>query len=1002
MRRVTVALAVLVAAFLLGRRVHLDEDVARLLPDTSPDLSRATLVMRRLLERAVVDLETTGDTSPERLGRAADELTAELEASGAVAAVRSRLAEGDALALVELLRERAGRLLDPRVLQEVEARLEPAAVKETLHVLARRLQEPDGAYLATRAARDPLGLTDLALRPMAALTSGFRDARLIDGRIVSADERHLLLFVEPGFPATDTARTERFLATLERAAARLEGVRVRHLGTHRSTHDNARQMRRDVRLTAAVGVVLVALLAWLALGRLSVAVLALCPALFGAVTALGVYSFFKDAIAAAVAGFAAVLLGITIDYAVHVTYRLVRGGARPPVRAILMGATTTAVAFLALRASSLPGLREIGTFGAIGIAAAALFALAVLPGLVRPGRRAPLLDLTGVVARLRAPAVARPALLGAVVLTPLLLVGAFRVAFEGDVRRLNSLSPPAARDEAAIQTTWGEAFRFSSLLVERPDLQEALEANDRLEALLARLETDGAIGGYGSLAGLLPSLATQERRLRAWRAFWSATRVERLRQALREGVRGTPFRPDAFEPFFAWLASDPPPLRRGEYEGGPLEEFLGDRILQTRDGWLVSTPVFTREFAEVEALRKGLDRELPDTVLVNREALVRRLAHLVSRETLKLGLIALLGVALLVFAWLGRLELTLVVVVPLLLSCIWTFGALGWLGLRINLANAVFVAFLFGLAVDYSIFLAHARLERLHGDDDRTDEAHASVLLCALTTCAGFGVLTLAGHPVLRSIGATALLGIACAAAATQVFVPVFMRAVLRRHRKRLRDAPWDRRIAGLYRYLGPVVGPYAASKVKRDPLVRALPELAADARDVLVAGAGYGIMTARLALAASGCRVRAIESDARKLQVGRAALAECPNVEWVAGDVRDADLGRPDLALLVDLLHYWPAEVQQALLARVVAALPPGGRLLFRDGCADTRAHGLVHAAETCARWTGFTRAGTEFFFRSRQGWRSLLASCGLVVAEERPDLGLFSNLVLVCRRDR
>jgi predicted exporter len=987
MRRVAVAGVILVAAFLLGRRVHLDEDVARLLPDTSPDLSRATLVMRRLLERAVVDLEAEASTSPEELGRAADRLTQELEESGAVATVRSRLGEGDALALVDLLRERAARLLDARDLEEVEARLEPAAVKETLHVLARRLQEPDGAYLATRAASDPLGITDLALAPMAALTSG---------------ERHLLLFVEPGFPATDTVRTEHYLRTLETAAARLAGVRVRHLGTHRSTHDNARQMRRDVQLTAAVGVILVALLAWLALGRLSVAILALFPAVFGAVTALGIYSLFRDAIAAAVAGFAAVLLGITIDYAVHVTYRLVRGGARPPVRAILMGATTTAVAFLALRASSLPGLREIGTFGAIGIAAAALFAILVLPALIRTRGRGPLLDLTRLVARLRAPAVARRLLLAAVVLTPLLLVGAFRVGFEGDVHRLNSLSPPAAADEASIKETWGEAFRFSSLLVERPDLQAALEANDRLDALLGRLETQREISGYGSLAGLLPSLATQQRRLQDWRAFWSPERIERLRHALREGVRGTPFRPDAFEPFFAWLASDPPPLRREEYEKGPLREFFQDRLLASPNGFLVSTPVFTRDFGEVEALQRELDRELPDTVLVNREALVRRLAHLVSRETLKLGLIAFLGVALIVFAWLGRLELTLVVVVPLLLSCIWTFGGLGWLGLRINLANAVFVAFLFGLAVDYSIFLTHARLERLYGGDDRTGEAHASVLLCALTTCAGFGVLTLAGHPVLRSIGATALLGIACAAAATQIFVPAFMSAALRWHRSRLRGAPWDRRLAGLYRHLGVIVGSYAASKVKRDPLVRALPELLADARDVCVAGAGYGIMTARLALAAPACRVRAIEFDARKLGVARAALAECPNVEWVAGDVREVDLGRPDGALVVDLLHYWPADVQQALLARIVDALPVGGRLLFRDGCADTKAHVLVHAAEACARWTGFTRAGGKFSFRTREGWRSLLTESGLVVEEERSELGLFSNLVLLCRKER
>ena len=93
MRRVGLAGVILVLMFLLGRRVQLDEDVARLLPDTNPELNQATLVLRRLLERAVVDLEATAGTSPEELGRAADRLTRKLTESGAVAAVRSRLGE---------------------------------------------------------------------------------------------------------------------------------------------------------------------------------------------------------------------------------------------------------------------------------------------------------------------------------------------------------------------------------------------------------------------------------------------------------------------------------------------------------------------------------------------------------------------------------------------------------------------------------------------------------------------------------------------------------------------------------------------------------------------------------------------------------------------------------------------------------------------------------------------------------------------------------------------
>ena len=209
----------------------------------------------------------------------------------------------------------------------------------------------------------------------------------------------MLLLVEPGFPASDTARTRRFLGTLEEATRelaaepRFAGLRVAHLGTHRSTVDNAERLRGDVLVTTFAGVLLVIALAYLAFGRISVSLLSATPALFGGVVALGAFSLFGRPLAAAAAGFGSVLLGVTIDYAIHVLWRLRRGeSAAVPVVPVLMGAATTVAAFLGLSASSLPGVRDMGIFGAIGIAAAAAFALLVLPAVAVPrdGRRPPL------------------------------------------------------------------------------------------------------------------------------------------------------------------------------------------------------------------------------------------------------------------------------------------------------------------------------------------------------------------------------------------------------------------------------------------------------------------------------------------------------------------------------------------------------------------------------------------------------------------------------------
>ncbi|MBN1443967.1 MAG: 1-acyl-sn-glycerol-3-phosphate acyltransferase, partial [Planctomycetes bacterium] len=302
--------------------------------------------------------------------------------------------------------------------------------------------------------------------------------------------------------------------------------------------------------------------------------------------------------------------------------------------------------------------------------------------------------------------------------------------------------------------------------------------------------------------------------------------------------------------------------------------------------------------------------------------------------------------------------------------------------------------------------------------------------------------------------------------------------------RERLRreaseGAEWLRVIAGMYRYQGPVIGYYAASKVKRDPLVLALPSLSredgeggdgdadrggpagADAcvqdrvsagedererngagegerkrrgsgederkrrgsgedererrgsgedererrrgGDVLVAGCGYGILTARLALAFPRRQILAVDADECKIEVARAVLSECPGARLEAGDVREVDIGEPRLALLVDVLHYWPEEAQRSIVERLAAAMPQGARLIFRDGCRDAgRSHRWVHAGERLAGRIGFTRFEGGLHFRSEAEWAGLLQECGFAIEERRPDLGLLSNLVLVARRER
>jgi len=97
----------------------------------------------------------------------------------------------------------------------------------------------------------------------------------------------------------------------------------------------------------------------------------------------------------------------------------------------------------------------------------------------------------------------------------------------------------------------------------------------------------------------------------------------------------------------------------------------------------------------------------------------------------------------------------------------------------IDLMNSIFVIFIIGVGEDYSVFLMTSKLDAWRGQPQFAASTSASVLISALTTIFGFGVLVLANHPVLYSMGVTVLLGMSFAFVATLIVTPLCMDLLL-------------------------------------------------------------------------------------------------------------------------------------------------------------------------------------------------------------------------------
>jgi len=91
---------------------------------------------------------------------------------------------------------------------------------------------------------------------------------------------------------------------------------------------------------------------------------------------------------------------------------------------------------------------------------------------------------------------------------------------------------------------------------------------------------------------------------------------------------------------------------------------------------------------------------------------------------------------------------------------IWTYGAMGWLGLKLGLFNIVVLPALLSNTVDATIHLYHRRMESGAGKmGEILHTAGSSVLAGTLTNAFGFLSLIVVSHQGLNTIGALASLG---------------------------------------------------------------------------------------------------------------------------------------------------------------------------------------------------------------------------------------------------
>ncbi len=775
-------------------RLSFEEDITRIMPKDN-QLDQVSKVFREFdfIDKLVITVspvDSVGDYDPDRLIEYADMLADSIRNAlypDYISEILVSTGEEQWLGIYDFIYKNLPLFLDEEDYLVIDSLIREESIQQTVKRNYRTLVSPVSSLFKKFIVLDPLSFTTLAL-------SKLEEFQVAENFVMHKDHffagnlRHLFIFITPAHPSSESKMNNHMIQTMGDYIGQLEkkmkDVTAEYYGGVAVAVGNANRIKRDIAVTISIAVILILLMIGLFFRRLVLFFVIFLPAIFGAILSLAILSFISHGVSAISLAIGSVLLGITIDYGLHffTHYKHVRSVEKvldDIASPVLMSSLTTGSAFLCLLLIESDVLKDLGLFAAFSVFIASLFSLFVLPHFIKResgnGRKMHV----GLILKISAlPLDKNRYIIGVVFILSFLAVFFFRkVGFEGDMYAMNYMSDELAEAEANLSKHTDLTLNSTYIVTKGNDFNEALSKNEKLLPALEKLKEENRISNYLSVSSFFVSDSNQEERIQRWERYWSGARKEKLLNDLVSAGLKYHFKEIAFDGIRDMIDR--------EYQTISGQEFMQLEFPVFRDWFLESEDeVYIANQVKIDREQRHLiySRFSVDGVIIFDKSLITDKLIEVLKSNFKFLLIVSLS---LVFCFLllyfGRIELAAIGFIPILLSWLWTLGIMGMLGIKFTIFNIIISTFVFGLGVDYSLFIMRGLLQEFKFGYHNFNSFKTSILLSATTTIIGIGVLLFAKHPALRSIAAVSVVGIFSVIFISFTVQPILFRWILSR-----------------------------------------------------------------------------------------------------------------------------------------------------------------------------------------------------------------------------
>lgn len=666
--------------------------------------------------------------------------------------------------LIDFVHQNLPYYLDESDYLAIDSLLLPNVLEDKITEGFENILTPAGIAMKRFYVKDPLFLFSKGLKKFEKLSFN-ENFHIQNGLITTKDGGNVLAFLQPSTVASNTIHNEKMLSLLDAAIEKTQmqflDVEIIYFGGPAMSVANAKQIRKDVFYTVGTAILLLVLIITWYFRRIYAFPILLLPVAFGALNAMAFLALFKGNISVITLGIGSVMLGIIIDYSLHVfTHYRENGNMEHTLREVVSPLMTTCgtnvLAFSCLLFLSSKLMNDIGLFVAVSTLTAALFSLIFLPHFLGKKYHEPAqIPLLSRIAQFPLHQIKwlAPVLLVAIVAATYL---SLQIGFDADLDKMSYQTEKLAKAENYLDQISNFKLKSIYLISEGNSMDEVLEKNQQLMPVVDSLKQKSIIENYTSLNIAWPSLTEREQRLAKWNAFWAGDRLVRLKEGLQQTARKLHIKPDAFDGFLEWIQM--PECSSTEEAMAFLQPLFFEDVIQTDEQGKITLISILRANEEnkpavYQAFGEG-------SFLFDGKSFFSHIVQVLQDDFLLLEWLSFILVLAVVLLSFWRFELAFSTMIPMLAAWSLTLGGMVLLGVDFNIFNIIICTFIFGLGVDYSVFLGKGILNTYRGENENLSSYKMSILLSIIVNQLAVGVLIFAQHPALQSIATVSVLGL--------------------------------------------------------------------------------------------------------------------------------------------------------------------------------------------------------------------------------------------------